>query len=258
MTKEQGTENPKRGSAISAVNAVVAKALQENSDSMAKLEAELPTPAPQVKIEPPKLKQKPWDKAILWLNTQIDEKSLIREIPQIFLQLVSRDAATRKATFIFIVGTVGIFTVLFLTVQHFWNSKMEQRKHYSQTEALRKSELKLKESAKNSQNARTFVLGSFNIELKEAPDHKFRDGVVNMGRMELTVLCDHEETKEFIEQNLIQARGQISPHLIAIAREEILSREGKNELKNLLLKKLNAWLPNGKVLELYISSLIIT
>jgi flagellar basal body-associated protein FliL len=45
---------------------------------------------------------------------------------------------------------------------------------------------------------------------------------------------------------------------VALDREDLLSREGKRKLKNIIIKKLNGWLPHGKVEDLHYSKLLVS
>lgn len=184
--------------------------------------------------------------------------TLIRDLPWMFVIFLSRDPDSRRGSLLFIFSFLGILSVCSTFLKSEWKIYKAERTIAAQEEAKRVEEAAQKESESSTYKAKVLVIGVFNIELMPDKTNRVQEGIVNLAEVEITVLCDEVSTKEFIEENVLQARGQIAQHLVAMEREELLSRDGKSNLRALLLRKLNAWLPSGKVTELYFSSLILS
>ena len=103
----------------------------------------------------------------------------------------------------------------------------------------------------------TLALGKFTVDLKVVEGMTLSRGVLNVAELEITIECDNKETRYYIEDHLTRARDQITGVLTSVDRDELLTREGKHKLKKRLLDHLNAWLPNGKVEELFISNQLL-
>lgn len=184
--------------------------------------------------------------------------TVIRELPWMFIIFLSRDPGSRRGSLLFLLSFLGILSVCTTFLKSEWKIYKSERIIAAQEEAKRIEEATQKETESSNYKAKVLVIGLFNIELMPDRENKTQEGIVNLAEVEITVLCDEVSTKEFIEANILQARGQIGQNLVAMEREELLSRDGKSNLRALLLRKLNTWLPSGKVTELYFSSLILS
>lgn len=103
-----------------------------------------------------------------------------------------------------------------------------------------------------------FALGQFTLELRSPAGEPVRSGVMNLADVEIVLECDTKETRFYFEDNLPQARNQVTDVLVAMDRAELLSQDGKLRLKRRIIEKLNTMLPKGKVENLYFSKLILS
>ncbi len=180
------------------------------------------------------------------------------EMGQLFSSLFSDDRLTRQASALFMFGLLGLILVIFTAVQRFWDAK----KTNSLAEAFRKNqkiEETLKKGSEETKN-KVFMtsLGSFTIELKEIAKQRLGSGQVNMAEIEIILRCDVQDTCDFIEDNRVPVRNQLSNVLTAMDRQDFLSREGKKKLKTRISRKLNDWLKHGKIEDVYFSKIIMS
>lgn len=103
----------------------------------------------------------------------------------------------------------------------------------------------------------TLGLGKFVFNLKLKGDEPVLAGVMQMAQMELYIECDTKETCEYVEAGSVHARAEITKALIAVDREELLTRD-KRRLKRAILERLNGWLPRGKIQTVHISKLVVS
>ncbi len=104
----------------------------------------------------------------------------------------------------------------------------------------------------------TFTIGKFNIELKGPKNGKRVRGLLQIVEMELVVECDTKKTCAYIEQNIAPVRGEVTDVFTPIDREEILSREGKRRFLREVIDKINNFLPDGKIENIYINKMVIS
>jgi flagellar basal body-associated protein FliL len=180
-----------------------------------------------------------------------------KDLPHLFTGLWSPDAPTRKMTLIFFLSLVGAIGVSGIAIQRTWHIKKQLRLLEEQKKARILQELAEKEDEEKRRKDSVLSLGSFTLELKAVGSQTYGVGAINMAELEMVLFCDQVDTKEYLEQHKIQARNQMTNLLVAIDREELLSQDGKKRLKTSILKKLNSWLPRGKVEDLYFSKLIL-
>lgn len=186
-------------------------------------------------------------------------KNLLLEIPQLFTSLWSPDGPTRKMSLVFVLSLGCAVIVSSVATQRIWKTKRQLRLIEEQRKARELHELAEKEAAEQRRKDSVLSLGSFNLELKTVPSQtrSVGVGVLNMAELEIILMCDGLDTKDYLNQHMIQARNQLTNVFIALDRDELMSQEGKKRLKKSILRKLNSWLPHGKIEDLYFSRLLI-
>ncbi len=65
------------------------------------------------------------------------------------------------------------------------------------------------------------------------------------------------ETRAYLEAHMVQVRNQMINVLNDLSREDLMSREGKRSIRKHIADKLNGWLPQGRIVEVYFSRLLI-
>lgn len=100
----------------------------------------------------------------------------------------------------------------------------------------------------------TLPLGRFNVEVRPAVGS---EGDFQSAEIEIVIECDSKETRYFIEDNMPRVRDQITNVLLPLERDELMTRDGKKLLKKKLLDRVNAWLPEGQVIELFFLDVIV-
>ena len=188
-------------------------------------------------------------------------KGGIWAIPEVIEETGSEDRPTRRMANVFVLGLVGIVTLGVVTVLYV----LRQRKHPVHREwttlAEQGDELKrmMEHSALEAARVASLInLGSFIITLKPGPEGQAARHVQDLADVEFTLACDTPETRAYIEANGDQFKDQINQALIGIDRGMILTRDGKKQLKKMLMKKLNDALPEGKVVDIFFTKLLVS
>jgi flagellar basal body-associated protein FliL len=199
-------------------------------------------------------------------------KSAQGQFVDVFKSLRSPDGPTRRMAVLFFASLAGVVAIGGLAIEHHARVKREQaerEKALAEARAERDAEAELygkTESregehgtgAQGGKHAATMLsLGQFTIALKPVPGRPTGGSFVNMAEVELYAECDTGATHDFLEENLAQARSQLSGVFLSVDREELLSRDGKRKLKRRILELLNGWLPRGKIKEIYFSKLVV-
>ncbi len=135
----------------------------------------------------------------------------------------------------------------------------EQRAQLSEAEKLARHAQEILKRAQDDARIHSsqILIGTFQVELNQAPGEKKIRGMRYVADLDVVVVCDDKPTREYIQENLLAARGQVSSAIVPMQRADMLTREGKNHLKRLMQLKLNAWLPFGKVEEVHFVRLIL-
>ncbi len=197
-------------------------------------------------------------KIIAQIRKYVGNKSVnLSKLLDILSGLFSIDAPTRKMSTVFIFSLIGILSVFYLALDRYWMSKRGELRHQSKELGNRFEELVRKRSEEAERRASVMSVGSFTLDLKEDTTQVMGTGIANMAELEIIIYCDGRETRNFIQSHLIEVRDQISHAFIGLSKDDLMSREGKKRIKKTILKILNAWMPHGKVSDLYISKLII-
>lgn len=76
-------------------------------------------------------------------------------------------------------------------------------------------------------------------------------------RVSFTIETDSEETKSELEKLDFRVNNIIIKHLTNLESEELEGLEGKTRLENDLKEQINEVLPRGKVVKVYITSIVI-
>lgn len=76
-------------------------------------------------------------------------------------------------------------------------------------------------------------------------------------RVSFTIETDSEETKSELEKLDFRVNNIIIKHLSNLESEELGGLEGKTRLENDLKEQINEVLPRGKVVKVYITSIVI-
>lgn len=184
--------------------------------------------------------------------------SLGREFLDLFSSLFSFDPSTRRMAALFFISLTGVILISVVCVKQSWDARKLRIVLEAQQRAIRLKELMRREADGAKLRASTVGLGGFILELKDVPNRKQGPSDLNMASVEIVLLCDEAETRTYIESNIVQVRNQLTNVFTSMDRDEFLSREGKRKIKSILIRKLNEWLPHGKVEDLYFSKLIIT
>ena len=173
--------------------------------------------------------------------------------------LRSPDRPTRRmasAFFLSCAGLVGVLTFGWVELQRSgFDLGFKGGEEMDQAKGLEKFFSRQRDAA--LLRVVTLKIGKFKIELLPAPGQEKMLGVVNMAEVEIVLECDQKETCKYMEDNLPKVRDQIASILTAVERNEILSPEGKKRLKRGILRKVNLWLPIGKVRNLFFTNLVV-
>ncbi len=211
----------------------------------------------------PKKRRRPsWHKVrsgVSWV-VRVEEfsKSVVNALVIIFTGLIKGDFATRIMSLAFLISfAAGIYvlvagTLFFMEKQHIDPSSLAS---HEQAENL--AELFDKEAKAARYKYSLIKLGSFTVKLETNVTKRVR-GFSNIAEMDIVLLCDSKETRNFIKKHLVRVRDVVSKALIGIEREELLSRDGKRRLKKEIEEKVNNWLPQGKVEDSFIERLLVT
>jgi hypothetical protein len=168
-------------------------------------------------------------------------------------EINSKDAPTRYMARVFVLSLVAMGLV-FYGAFHLYRQSHPAAK----TEPNNLGLFLAKEVQNDKINWAELDLGNFTIEVKQDPNApKPARGVMNMAAIQLILECDGEETRSYIADHQVPARNKIIDILSPIDREYIVTKEGREKLKKLLLSGLNMWLPRGKVVEIYFPKLLI-
>jgi flagellar FliL protein len=199
---------------------------------------------------------------VLW-TVRLEQawQSLASVLAEIFRGLRSKDAPTRRMARLFFVSFIGFFVVAGYGTRLFWENRHKDGPHaLSETEQdqLHLGEFILHQAEENKHKAGLVNMGTFSVQLKEIPGQHGAPGVMNLAELEIVLETDSKETRQWIEENLAQARNQITNSFVGFDRDEVLTRDGKKKLKKMLLEKLNTWLIKGKVEDLFFSKLVVS
>jgi flagellar basal body-associated protein FliL len=191
-------------------------------------------------------------------------KSFKSQFAEIFRGLWSPDRPTRRMSLFFFFTLAALVSLGILTAQ-----RSVKLRHEREAQVASAKEEAIERSTEAALLGRTETpgekpssvsmlnIGHFTIELKTVAGQPKAKGFMNMAEIELVLECDSQDTRSFIEENLVQARSQITDIFLSMDRDELLSREGKRKLKKRLMERLNGWIPRGKVQSVFFSMLVV-
>jgi flagellar basal body-associated protein FliL len=221
------------------------------------------TPVAAVQADPPR-SELPADTSLEDLvplaPAEVPRPSLKQRSWLIFSGLIHWDAETRKMTVVFWLSLASLIGVGVYSIQYF-NRAAQERQAHSATAEGEDSNLNsfLQHQADEARRKEaTLILGDFDIELKPGSKQVGIPGAMNMAQVEIVLECDSKETVDYLNDHMEKVRDQISSILVAIDRERLLSRSGKNELKRVIQERLNSWLGSQKIKMVYFSKLLLT
>jgi flagellar basal body-associated protein FliL len=180
-------------------------------------------------------------------------------VREVFQGLSSPDVPTRNAAILFVLSLAGIVFVLILAGSYFWQSRKLMHDELANTGDAGKNfgEFIRKQSEEAKRKYTFQSLGTFNIELKPVDSEVKAKGVMNMAEVEIQAQCDKKETCEFLEDQSAKVKDEVTQVFTAMERDELLSKEGKKRMKKKIIDRLNLFLTEGKVENLFFSKLII-
>jgi flagellar basal body-associated protein FliL len=156
----------------------------------------------------------------------------------------------------FVLCLVGIAAVLATSGVRYYRLRSLQRQIQAEKKEMNENLQKQAEALK--QKNITADLGRFNIDLAEpGPGQKKVSMDFHVAEIDLVAACDSKETCQFIENHLAAARDQVVQLVAAVERDDLMSRDGKAQLRKAIQDKLNSWVPQGKVVDVFISRLIM-
>lgn len=140
--------------------------------------------------------------------------------------------------------------------------ELKRQREEQMSEAERESRHLSSFFEKQAEDARrkvtTLPLGSFTLELTRMSGQRPAPGVRNLAEIDIVVECDSRATCREIEDRMTEVRNQLTNVFTALDREEIMSVAGKQRIKRSLMERVNAWLPDGKVNNVFFSKLIVS
>lgn len=172
------------------------------------------------------------------------------------MNLFSKDPDSRRISFLFFVSLAGIVTVTTLYSTRLWRAYSLRPSPKKKTEESKMIEAVRKEAEEAKRKGNAFNIGTYKIQFSPVTE-KLLPGETNMALVDIVVLCDSVQTREFLEPRIVQIRNQIYNALTPIDREEFVSKDGKRKLKALLIKKINELIPHGKIDDVYFSKLLM-
>jgi flagellar basal body-associated protein FliL len=211
----------------------------------------------------PKKKKKGKKGPSLGTRLKLGVKSAGTQFVDMVRSVASSDRPTRRMSVFFFLSLIGVVVLSVMLVRHNSRVKREREAHelaLREAQAERDAEASIlgtHEAADKGHGASMLNLGLFTIALKPVAERSKKGSFVDMAEAELFAECDSQATHDFLEENLAQARSQLSGVFLGVDREELLTREGKRKLKKRVLELLNGWLPRGKVKNIYFSKLIV-
>jgi len=180
-------------------------------------------------------------------------------ILEVIAGLKSPDKPTRNAAAVFVGSLCGIGLVMILTVGHIYQVRKELRDQMNQSNAAKNLDEFIKKQAEEAKKQFTMQsLGTFTIQLKPIDGQKAGPGVMNLAEIDVQARCDEKETCDSLKEGLAQVSNEITTALGPMDRDELMTKDGKLHLKKKILDRINAWLPKGKVEDIYFSRLVIS
>ena len=169
--------------------------------------------------------------------------------------LGSSNRAIRRMSTVFFLSLFGLLSVSVALTVHLF--QRDQEVSLRKQEEQKQKEAHQRQMEMLRQEASVFVsLGSLLIDLKSTPELKSVGRIKNLAQIEVHFHCDSSKTKTLILERVPELKDMILTVLIGVDREELQSHLGKKRLRSLILQKVNAWLPFGKVDDVLLSNIL--
>lgn len=163
---------------------------------------------------------------------------------------------------LFIVSILGIAVTSVAIINIWMRYRAEQallkKAQEASPEELAKKEAAEKKRLAEEYIARNFNLGVFQFQMKKMPTEPEPRDIQNIAQMEITVLCDSPQTKEYLASHLNQVRDQVTQALMGFSRKDLMTSEGKQSIQEKILIKVNVSLPQGRVERVFFTKLILS
>jgi flagellar basal body-associated protein FliL len=176
-------------------------------------------------------------------------------LAQLFLGVVSADPPTRKMAFLFLLSLIGLTVTLVIAFERYQDHARNNKALLAQIREEKKKQQTLNEGLEYKN--RLIDAGSFQIELKPLTTEQTYTTLLNLATVDVILLCDSPATGAFIKSQQPRIRNSLINIFSPMDREELLSIQGKKKLKLLMMRKINEWLPEGKIEEVFFSKLIL-
>ena len=178
-----------------------------------------------------------------------------KDVPiELIKALFSSDGPTRRMALLFFVSCAGLVFIVGLATQKFL--EMREQAALGPDAGQVTGEFFAKQKAAAEIAKSHFNMGKFTFELAPT-DKSLPSGVLNVAEVVIEIHCDEVETCEYIKKHITPARDVVSSVLIAIDRDELMSKDGKVRLMAKVMDRLNKWLRQGKVMHAFVTKLII-
>lgn len=239
------TKKPKKRTSAAAARR---KAKGETAEAKPAAPAEV-----EVKAEPAPKKDSFGKKLTLKLIEGSKSFGFIGEVAR---GMISSDAWTRRASFLFFFALTCMVSMMWVGWQH--RQTEIARVETARTQAQALNEIFEKEQEKAHKKFTSVELGTFHVLIKRVEGVRQPAGVTNMAEFTVSVQCNTPEACAMLKGNLDPVRDQINQILIPMERKDLQQLEGKRFLKKMIGDKLNLWLPYGqKVDEVFFTRLVL-
>ncbi len=185
-------------------------------------------------------------------------RHLMDEARVLVLGPFSGDRPTRRMSLFFLASLVSVLLVLGIAWNRAREVRLERQRIAAETEARLQKEAAEKLAEENRRKDTVRSLGHFTIQLRKDPDAPRRPGVQNLAEVEVVIECDYNSTCSYVKEHGVEARNLLIELFSDVDRRELLSRDGKDRLKRAISRKLNRWLPEGKIQNVYFPRLIVS
>lgn len=167
----------------------------------------------------------------------------------------SQDRELKRMGYLFVLAILGIASLFTALGVYRYKLSNPEDQVAQQGENISKFLQKQAEDSKNK--FLTANLGSFTVSLKKDESLPGSNKVSNMAEFEVAVECDTVETCNMVIEKTTEARDKLVRAIESVEREEMLSQDGKARIRAGLKDKLNDWLGEGKITNLYFPRLVV-
>jgi flagellar basal body-associated protein FliL len=177
---------------------------------------------------------------------------MINTMKTLFLAPVSKDSWTRLFGLGFYFSFLFFILSIFLVFHYLGQNKKPE---ISPEEiAAQKAEKKRLEEQKKVYQLK---LGDFRMPYRLTETAQGKKIPLPLANIEIVVRCANEVTCKYLEKNIIRVKDIVSSSLIPLSREELLKPEGKQKIKNIIMQKINEYLFEGEIIDVYFPKLIL-